>query len=1044
MKTYFIFLCYFFVNIIIAQEQPSEDAVDVSELTYNEIHSTMMEHYQKGDYPMAIGYMAAGREKARSEFGEQDTTYALLTMNLGFFKSEVGEMELAESLFLESRGIWKSTVGETHPEYTNCLMNLALLYQKIGKIEKAEVLLLEVKRIFKTAFGEEHPEYTTLLNNLGGLYLTVGRYELAEPLFLKVKEIVKATMGEAHPYYAHILVNLSGVYQKMGKYELAEPLLLQARELNKATYGLKHPRYAGSLSSLGVFYEKMGDYEQAVKLLLQSLEIRKATLGEEHPRYINNLMKLGIVYKMMGEYERAEPLYIKSKEKNLAIYGASSFYYAGALSNLAMLYSSMGKYELAEPLYLESKEIKKAISGITSPDYVNAMNVLADFYLETNRLEDAESYYWQAIVANCKEEYLDSAELSQNWFLLAEKDFYFNSEITETFYGLFLLNRVKYDSLGNKEFLKQGYIGLQTAMELNKRIKNEMTEEKDKLRVLKKLNTLVEGAISSSLVLSENKEEEYFYDAFSYAEENKSILLADAFKGNRARNLGDLPDSLVLYELDLQKKKKELKKNKVEAQTAAGKEAVMAEMNELNFEVQAFKKTLKDKYPNYHALKYENITAKASEIQQLLKPGTMMIEYFICDTATYLFAITTKDVKVFPIHVSLEELTIRIKEFRNALSDYKMIAKNKSKAYSLYIEAANWFYNELLGMALEPSKLSKTSSSLGEETGDGKTIKNLIIVADGELGHLPFEAFLVEPAKEQLNRYDNLHYLVNDYNISYNYSATLWKENLSKSQRNTATKKGQLLACASAYPKLDSSVAQLRTSYVNKLRNVLKPLPAAEKEIATLAEGFQGDFLWGDSTNEKYFKEQAQHYGIIHLAMHGVLHPRTAMLSSLAFTENGDSTEDNFLQAYEISRLKLNADMVVLSACETGYGEFEQGEGIVSLARSFMYAGTPSLVVSLWQVNDFSTAEIMKHFYQNLANGMQKDEALRYAKLHYIKIAEGLAAHPAFWSPFIQLGDSRSIQLKTKGNGMLWGIVGLGMLALLVGGGFVLSRRNRE
>ena len=135
----------------------------------------------------------------------------------------------------------------------------------------------------------------------------------------------------------------------------------------------------------------------------------------------------------------------------------------------------------------------------------------------------------------------------------------------------------------------------------------------------------------------------------------------------------------------------------------------------------------------------------------------------------------------------------------------------------------------------------------------------------------------------------------------------------------------------------------------------------------------------------------------------------------MVFTENKDSLEDNFLQAYEISRLNLNANLVVLSACQTGYGKFEQGEGVISLARSFMYAGVPSLVVSLWQVNDGSTAIIMKAFYKNLADGMNKAEALRKAKLSYLQQAKGIMAHPVFWSPFIQLGDSKPIYLIQKG-----------------------------
>ncbi len=154
--------------------------------------------------------------------------------------------------------------------------------------------------------------------------------------------------------------------------------------------------------------------------------------------------------------------------------------------------------------------------------------------------------------------------------------------------------------------------------------------------------------------------------------------------------------------------------------------------------------------------------------------------------------------------------------------------------------------------------------------------------------------------------------------------------------------------------------------------------------------------------------------------MHGVLDKKQPMLSSLAFTENKDSLEDNFLQAYEISRMQLNADLVVLSACETGYGQFEQGEGVVSLARSFMYAGVPSLVVSLWQVNDVSTSIIMKAFYNNLSAGMNKPEALRQSKLSYLQNVDGIMAHPAFWSPFIQLGDSKPVYLKNKSNWVPW------------------------
>ena len=134
--------------------------------------------------------------------------------------------------------------------------------------------------------------------------------------------------------------------------------------------------------------------------------------------------------------------------------------------------------------------------------------------------------------------------------------------------------------------------------------------------------------------------------------------------------------------------------------------------------------------------------------------------------------------------------------------------------------------------------------------------------------------------------------------------------------------------------------------------------------------------------------------------------------------------------------MKLNADLVVLSACETAYGKVEKGNGIASLARSFMYAGAPSLIVSLWHVNDLATSKIMKRLYQNLSEGMNKAEALRQAKLGYIKSAKSIYAHPAFWSPFIQIGDSSSLEVPQKGSKIfpfILGFAGLAIVAIFVG-----------
>jgi len=278
------------------------------------------------------------------------------------------------------------------------------------------------------------------------------------------------------------------------------------------------------------------------------------------------------------------------------------------------------------------------------------------------------------------------------------------------------------------------------------------------------------------------------------------------------------------------------------------------------------------------------------------------------------------------------------------------------------------------------------------------------------------------------------------YNISYNYSATLWKEN---KETPAPKNNGQILAMVANYDiKLDSSMMGVRLPTDQGLREGLLPLPAAKKEVETLQEKYQGFFAFDALASEKTVKDKAGNFAILHFAMHGILDAKRPMLSSLAFSEDNDSTESNFWQAHEISKLELNANLVVLSACETGYGKFEVGNGIASLARAFMYAGASFLIVSLWQVNDFATSEIMKNLYNNLADGMKKDEALRQAKMQYMKSAKGVLAHPAFWSPFIMMGNTDAMRIERKGNGMYWWIGG-GLVVLVVGG-FVMTDANNN
>ena len=164
---------------------------------------------------------------------------------------------------------------------------------------------------------------------------------------------------------------------------------------------------------------------------------------------------------------------------------------------------------------------------------------------------------------------------------------------------------------------------------------------------------------------------------------------------------------------------------------------------------------------------------------------------------------------------------------------------------------------------------------------------------------------------------------------------------------------------------------------------------------------------------------------------------RTGTFLFLAFHEISDSLENEKLYVRDLYNLTLDAEMVVLSACETGIGELQRGEGVISLARGFVYAGAGSLVTSLWSVDDLSTKQVMELFYQNLKSGQTKDAALRNAKLTYLA-STPQKAHPFYWAAFAPIGNMESIELG-RGIGMGWYLGGLAILLV----GLFFFRRKR-
>lgn len=864
--------------------------------------------------------------------------------------------------------------GRQDSVYVEYTANLGFFYQKAGQYEKSEALYLEAQTLILNIYGKKNREYSSILNNLASLYRIIGQYEMAESLHEEAKMIDKELFGGESREYAVSLNNLALLYIDQKRYTAAESLLLRSMEIRGKYYGLDHFIYARALNNLAGLYTKMKRYDEAVVLCKKATDIKRKKFGKEHLSYSNSIHNLAALYRLQKNYEKAEPLHLRALEIEANFLGKNHPEYINSLNQLIRLYYLTGKEKLAWSYLQESGR------AITQVD------------LSVNITESWKDSLFQ--IGNNQHLNLDHIlEFLNLAYQLLEKN------VTP-------VNQQK------------KIIVIDLALTLLEKRRHGFFNYKDKLRLLSKSN---EWTLRSLSILDKEKEGAKLFEV---AEQNKSVLLMEASQAQFAYQMGDLPDSLIKIEQQIIKEQEQIYNKLQEKRTPLEKDSLRGLLNEFNNKRKLFKTRIEQEFPKYTNLKYQQKDIQANDIQALLKESEAMIEYVIGDSMIYILYLDRTNLRVIERPLDKKELTRKIKEMHQTLSDYNGLSKRQKEAYRSYTSSAYWFYQNLVAPVIEQSN----------------QIKKLIVITDGELGHLPFEVFLVEAAPQKRMDYANLSYLMNDYVLSYHYSATLWKESKEgKAPQNN----GQMLGVAANYAtKIKPSNGITRLPAYQRIRANLDSLPNAREEVEILSKQFKGYFAFDNMASEKVFKEKSSEFAVIHLALHGLLNSRAQMLSSLVFTEDGDSVENNFLQAYEISKLNLNADLVVLSACETGYGKFEKGNGIASLARSFMYAGASSLVVSLWQVNDFSTSEIMKLFYQNLTKGMGKAEALREAKLSYMKKAEGIFEHPAFWSPFIQIGTSDAIHLKSKSDrSFLWWGLGILSMVLLLYLFFIAKRR---
>ncbi|MDA3824190.1 MAG: CHAT domain-containing protein, partial [Bacteroidales bacterium] len=541
-----------------------------------------------------------------------------------------------------------------------------------------------------------------------------------------------------------------------------------------------------------------------------------------------------------------------------------------------------------------------------------------------------------------------------------------------------------------------------------------MKNQSSKLQNTESRIDLMKEAIELALkVYRITGEEKYIDLAYYYTENTKSFVLLSEIRSMEAMQFADLPNAILEKESGLSNEITAYEEMIFDAKLSSEPDSSLlatleSSLFQLNDDYHTLHDSIENNYPKYFQLKYSSNFISPSTVQKNLPRNEALVEYVLSDTVLTTFVIDNDNIQVLSQEVEAD--------FAKECFDYFTLlqsqdfSKDVHETYREYIRMGRKFHEILVEPVLEVTES-----------------REITFIPDGAIMYLPFESFITKDVDTEYIAYNDLPYLIYDISVGYSYSSTM----LFSPRVRSKTPERKVLAFAPSYENLlgeDEPIEWNRQANPD----MLMPLPGAREEVKFISKAVPSDVYLGIEATEEHFKEYASDYSILHLAMHTIMNDEDPMFSKLAFTRNfNDSTQDHDLYTYEIYNMKLNADMVVLSSCSSGYGKMQKGEGMMSMARGFIYAGCPSIVMTLWQVSDRSSSELMSGFYKNLRKGKTKKKALRQAKIDYIKSSDNLKSNPYFWSAFMVVGDNSP--LYGTGAAVYFGIIISFFILIVIG-----------
>jgi len=931
-------------------------------------------YYSKGEYAEAEKIYIEAKFVREKILGNDHLDYAGTLINLAILYSKLSKFEEAEQLLLTAKSIFEIKIENTEkPFYINCLNNLANLYSKFDQLDKAETLYLKSKVIAEKLYGKKHLDYARILQNLALLYIKIGKMDEAEILYLEVKSIYKEILNIADPRYLKFLNNLANFYVDLGEYDKAESIFYQVKDNAEKVFGKESSEYANFLESQAILYQLLINFDKAEFLYLKSKDIREKVLGKEHPDYSSSLNNLAILYEMKGQFNNAETFYLEAASIRGKVFGKNHSQYASSIINLGNLYCIMGQFEKAKTLLTEANEINEKLFGKENPAYQAGLTNLANVFYMMGNYKIAESLYIESktylekLFGNEHPDYIKS--LTRLIYLYEKQCRYFDSDL--------LINEII--EISNSKLLKS--VGFFSEIELTKYLTIFNAQSDELLAFLYFRPQSLFGKAPAYLYNNI-----LFYKGFLLVAlaqmNNHTILCPQSIKLNN--QLRSYKRTLVSeYSKPILERKGvfelEEMSNQLEKELAHLIVGYGQNTRQLNWQEVRNKLELKDAAVEFIHFKFndKNQTDSFMYAALVLLPN---------DTTPH-FVPLFEEKKLNQLLSNSQsrrmDYVAEVYRFANDNSDTLSLDQNKSlyeliwKPLEAYLKGVNKIYFSPSGLLYRINQ-------------------NVIAINDQTLLSDKYDLVQLGSTRQLVTNEGVKEAKILNASIYGGINFELDSVSLMATHHEVDTN-GIALRSELSFSYTDSTLRGGSWNYLNGSEQ-----EANEINKIIHKAGIKSSLFKGNDATEEAFKKlgdyKTESPQVIHISTHGYFFPdpkisrQSSVLSLqeepvfkmsehpmlrsgliMAGANHAWKTgkpitpeaEDGILTAYEISQLNLrNTELVVLSACETGLGDIQGNEGVYGLQRAFKIAGAKNLIMSLWQVPDQQTSELMTAFYK--------------------------------------------------------------------------------